>query len=223
MKPRCNVSVDLLVKVVMNVLSPSFEESTATAATEMLYLVPGIKSLMVKKVSVVPLLKLTPPTAHWIVYEVALPSGSFQLKFKDDVVKSTMARLLTAAGSANSTHKMGCGSRDNWETLTHAYRKWPTCDWGECVRLSPQTISNQCNDRDGVGSTRDQAWQHSEGICVCLIRHHAAVTPLHQVHGYLTRRWSPVQRDGGGVCVHGMLPNFTGSYRTGGERRAACS
>lgn len=64
MKPRCDVSFDLLVNFVTNFLSPSSEESTDTAATEMLYWVPGIKSLMVKKVSVV---LLTSLSAHWIV------------------------------------------------------------------------------------------------------------------------------------------------------------
>lgn len=52
------------MKVVMIALSPLFEVSTATAVTAMLYGDPGIKSLMVKDVSVVMLLKETPSTVH---------------------------------------------------------------------------------------------------------------------------------------------------------------
>lgn len=58
MKKTFSQRIDLLVKVVIEVLSPSFEESTA-AATEMLYWNPGIKSGIVKEVPEV-LLKPSP-------------------------------------------------------------------------------------------------------------------------------------------------------------------
>lgn len=81
-------------------LSPSFEELTATADTVMLYRDPGIKPVILKEVSVVLSLKVLPPKVHWILYEVALPTGLSQFRDTDDVVTSVMLRFLTTAGSA---------------------------------------------------------------------------------------------------------------------------
>ena len=91
--------MDLLVTVGVVVPSPMFEESPATAATVTLYLVPGIKPLIIKLVSLVMPFSSMELLLHRIMYEVVLPSGSVQVRDTDDVVTTVSVRLFTTAGS----------------------------------------------------------------------------------------------------------------------------
>ena len=92
--------MDLPVKVVFEMVSPSFVGSIATADTVMLYQDPGIKLLMIKEVSLVLLLEVSSPKVHRTLYEVALPTGTSQCRDTDDVVTSVMLKFPTRAGSA---------------------------------------------------------------------------------------------------------------------------
>lgn len=57
LKQQQSQSMDLLVKTVIKVIVPLFEDKTATAATVILYWDPGVKLMMVKVVLLVVLLK----------------------------------------------------------------------------------------------------------------------------------------------------------------------
>lgn len=96
--------MDLRVKVVIWVLSPSFDNSPATAATVMLYWNPGVRPPMVNVVSLVGLLVLAVSSfaVQVNMYEVTLPSGLSQIRDTDEVVTLLMLRFLIAAGSRNT-------------------------------------------------------------------------------------------------------------------------
>lgn len=88
------------MKVLVKTLCPSVVKFT-TAATDMLYFDPGVKSVIVV---VVMLIDMDLSSAHRTLYDSTLPSGSCQLKETDDVVTSVMVRFSTVAGAKNSRY-----------------------------------------------------------------------------------------------------------------------
>lgn len=97
------VVLNLRVKVIVEALPPSLEGATATAATLMLYWVPGFRFVMTKDVLVV----LFSSPAQRTVNHVALPSGCAQFREMDEVVTEVTLRFPTTAGSANVRDNRG--------------------------------------------------------------------------------------------------------------------
>lgn len=87
----------------MEALPPSFEATTATAATLMSYWDPGVRFVMSKEV----LMVLFSSPAQRIVYHVTFPSGCVQLRDTDEVVTRVTVRFPTTAGSTRVRDNRG--------------------------------------------------------------------------------------------------------------------
>lgn len=110
------------MEVVVEALPPSFEATTATAATLMLYWDPGVRFSMTKEVWVVVVLFSSP--AQRIMYQVAFPSGGAQLRETDEVVTWVTVRFPTTAGSANVRDNRGLRKSQQRPVWVHgSYRK----------------------------------------------------------------------------------------------------
>lgn len=88
-----------LVKVLVKALCPSVVEFSTTAATNMLYFDPGVKSVIVVLVMLINM-----SSVHQTLYDSTLPSGLCQLKETDDVVTLVMVRFSTVVGTKNSRY-----------------------------------------------------------------------------------------------------------------------